>query len=373
VGRVVRLPATLSAVPTVLWQAALSAAGLGGVAATVDHVIISDRELNDTVDVWKCFSAAAGNLLWSVRTVAPGSLDYGNSPRATPVIADGRAYLFGAFGHLTCADVATGEVRWETNLHDEYEPAAAPKWGTCSTPLVMGDRVVVNPGAKRASLVALDARSGKELWKTPGSPAGYGSLITMTVRGREQIIGHDAVSLGGWDPATGARLWTVTPERPNDFNVPTPIAVEDKLLVCTENNGARLYEFDDAGKLRPKPIAVNRKLAPDTHTPVVTAGRVFGLCRRLYCLDLARGLKELWSEDRPAFTKYGTLVADDRRVLAISMTGEMVLWDAHAEEYRELGRLKSLKNETGLYSHSAFVGDRVYLRGTATLMAIKLA
>jgi len=106
---------------------------------------------------------------------------------------------------------------------------------------------------------------------------------------------------------------------------------------------------------------------------VVTAGRVFGLCRRLYCLDLARGLKELWSEDRPAFTKYGTLVADDRRVLAISMTGEMVLWDAHAEEYRELGRLKSLKNETGLYSHSAFVGDRVYLRGTATLMAIKLA
>ena len=84
-----------------------------------------------------------------------------------------------------------------------------------------------------------------------------------------QVIGHDAVSLGGWEPVTGKRLWTLLPEKPNDFNVPTPIALDDKLLVSTENNGTRLYEFDDNGLLKPKPVAVNRKLAPDTHTPIV--------------------------------------------------------------------------------------------------------
>ncbi|CAN5519408.1 PQQ-like beta-propeller repeat protein [soil metagenome] len=350
----------------------MNTAGLGGVAATSDYVIVSDRELNDSVDTWRCFAADTGKPLWSVRNPAPGMLDYGNSPRATPVIVHERAYLFGAFGHLTCVKLDSGEVGWETNLKDEYEPEAVPKWGTCSTPLIIEDRVIVNPGAKDASLVALDAKSGKQLWKTPGKAAGYGSLITMSVRGKTQIIGHDAVSLGGWDPASGQRLWTLVPEKPNDFNVPTPIVIGDQLLVVTENNGTRLYDFDDAGKLKPKPVALNRKLVPDTHTPVVTAGRVFGLWRRLYCLDLANGLKELWSAEGDGFAKYGALVADDLRVLAITMTGELILFDAKAAEYTELARLKVLEGETGLYSHPALVKNRIYIRGSNSLVACVL-
>ncbi len=367
------MPSTLPATTTILWTAPLSAPGLGGVAATAQHVIVSDRELNDTIDVWKCLAADTGKVRWSVRNIAPGNLDYGNSPRATPVIHGDRVYLFGAFGHLTCADLATGEIHWETNTTDEYEPETTPKWGTCSTPLVLSDRVIVNPGAKAASLVALDIRSGKQLWKTPGKPAGYGSLIAATIRGQEQIIGHDSESLGGWSPATGERLWTLTPDRANDFNVPTPILVGDKLLVSTENNGTRLYEFDDRGKLKPKPLAVNRKLAPDTHTPVVTVGRVFGLWRRLFCLDIAKGLKEVWTDDRPPFTRYGTLVADGSRVLCIALTGELLLIDANAGEYRELGRLKVFAEEAGMYSHPALVGDRIYLRGSSSVVAVAMA
>src|SRR5207302_1673345 len=93
-------------------------------------------------------------------------------------------------------------------------------------------------------------------------------LIAATIRGQVQVIGHDAVSLGGWEPATGKRLWTLLPEKPNDFNVPTPIALDDKLLVSTENNGTRLYEFDDNGLLKPKPIAVNR--SSSTPKPATT-------------------------------------------------------------------------------------------------------
>lgn len=358
--------------PDILWQVSLSSAGLGGVAATVEHVLISDRELNDTVDVWKCFAADSGKPRWSVRTPAVGNLDYGNSPRATPVIAGDRVFLLGAFGNLTCADVTSGNVHWEINLKDEFEPDSLPKWGTCSTPLVLDGRVIVNPGAKDASLVSLDAKTGKTLWKCKGKPAAYGSFIAATIRGKVQIVGYDVASLGGWDPTTGERLWTLTPERPNDFNVPTPIVVDEKLLLSTENNGTRLYDFNDNGKLNPKWIAYNRKLTPDTHTPVVTAGRVFGVWRRLFCLDVAKSLKELWTADLPVFTKYATLVADEQRVLCIAMTGEMILFDAKADDFHELGKLKVFEQETGLYSHPAFVGNRVYLRGSSALLAIKL-
>lgn len=366
------LPATLPQSTAFTWQTPLASIGLGGLAATEQFVIVSDRELNDTLDCWKCHDAADGSLRWAVRVPAPGLLDYGNSPRATPVIASGRVFLFGAFGHLLCVNLADGETVWETNLRDEFEPDDEPKWGACSTPLLLGKKLIVNPGAKDASLAALDVDTGKLLWKTPGKAAGYGSLIAASVHGRKQIIGHDAISLGGWDPETGERLWALVPEKPNDFNVPTPMLWNGRLVVSTENNGTRLLAFDDSGRIVPKPLAVHRKLAPDTHTPVVCGNRLFGVWRRLYCLDLSRNLRELWSADDTAFNKYCTIVADDHRVMVISMAGELILFDAAADDFDPIARLKPFAGDAGMYSHPAFVGRRIYMRSGNALVALDL-
>jgi outer membrane protein assembly factor BamB len=367
------LPGSLPAKPTLLWTRNLASPGLGGVAATREHVLVSDRDLNDTTDAFHCLSAETGETLWSVHYPAPGLLDYGNSPRATPVVADGRAYLHGAFGHVTCVEMATGKVLWELNTRDEFEPDDKPKWGTCSTPLLVGDRIIVNPGAKDASVAALDTKTGKVLWKSPGRPAGHGSFVLAAPSGVPQVVGHDADSLGGWDPLTGRRLWRLVPDRPNDFNVPTPIPLGDRLLVSTENNGTRLYAFDGQGKLLPKRLAANRRLAPDSHTPVVTAGRVFGVWRRLFCLDLADGLKELWTAADPGFAGYCTAVADDARVLIVTLAGELILVDATAGKYAELGRLAVFERDGGVYAHPAFVGTRAYVRGSASVVCVDMS
>jgi hypothetical protein len=58
------------------------------VAATREFVLVSDRGLRDTADVWTCLAADTGKPVWTHRYPAPGNLDYGNSPRATPVIRD---------------------------------------------------------------------------------------------------------------------------------------------------------------------------------------------------------------------------------------------------------------------------------------------
>ncbi|HVK09292.1 MAG TPA: PQQ-binding-like beta-propeller repeat protein [Gemmataceae bacterium] len=364
------MPAKLPAKLTPLWSHDLTAKGLGGVAATADIVIVSDRELGDTTDVWKCLAAATGKELWTVRYPAPGSLDYGNSPRATPVIRDGLVYLAGAFGHVLCVDLATGKTVWEVNTHDEFEPAEKPRWGTSSTPLLVDDKLIVNPGAKDASLAALDAKTGKTLWKAPGRPAGYGSFVLATFGGVRQVVGHDADSLGGWDAATGRRLWQLAPDRAGDFNVPTPIPVGDRLLVSTENNGTRLYAFDAAGKIVAKHVAVHKKLAPDTHTPVVVGDRVFGVWRRLYCLSA--DLKLLWDEADPAFNDYCAIVTDGTRLLIVSRESEFILLDAAARKFDPISRVKLFDDEKGLYSHPAFVGRRAYVRGGSAVVAVDL-
>ena len=76
-----------------------------------------------------------------------------------------------------------------------------------------------------------------------------------------QVVGHDAESLAGWDAASGERLWRLVPALEDDFNVPTPVPAGGRLLVSSENNGTRLYAFDDQGKIVPEPIALNDELA----------------------------------------------------------------------------------------------------------------
>ncbi len=372
-GRLAWLPDKLPAKLDPVWETALTAPGLGGVAATADYVFVSDRELNDTVDVFRCLNAADGKEASAHRTPALGSLDYGNSPRATPLIHDGYAYLFGAFGDLACVEAATGKEKWALNVRAEFDAADERKWGVCDSPLVADGKLIVAPGGKDAALVALDSKTGKAVWKTPGKPTGYGSFVVAKLGGTIQVVGHDAETLGGWDAKTGTRLWTLKPDRGGDFNVPTPIVVGDRLLVTTENNGTRLFAFKANGVIDSKPIAVHKRLAPDTHTPVIAGDRVFGVGNRLYCLDLKDGLKELYDETNPTFSGYCAAVATDARVLVVPRSGELILLDAAAKEYAELGRLAAFgKGEKGVYAHPAFAGTRVYVRGSGSVVCLDL-
>ena len=72
------LPDKLPAKVEPVWSLDTVTRGLGGVAATADLVIYSDRGLDDTIDEWKCVSAADGKEVWSHVYPCKGSLDYGN-------------------------------------------------------------------------------------------------------------------------------------------------------------------------------------------------------------------------------------------------------------------------------------------------------
>lgn len=354
------------------WRQALPSKGLGGVAATEHFVLVSARELMDTADLYLCLHADTGKEAWRVVNLAAGELDYGNSPRCTPLIHEGKVYLAGAFGHLHCVDLKTGETVWEMDARDDFKATDKRKWGTCTSPLIAGGKLIHNPGGKDASLVALNPKDGKVIWKSPGAPASYGNFIVATLGGKEQVVGFDSESLGGWDLATGKRLWTVKPERRSDFNVPTPIAVDGKLVVAWENNGTLLFRFGKDGKIDPKPQARYVKLAPDMHTPVVAAGRVFGGWNGLHALDLSKGLAQVYFSRDAALSRYVSLVTDGERVLALTQAGALVLWDARAEKFTAISRVEVFKDEAGLYSHPAFVGKRMYARGDSEVVCVEL-
>lgn len=370
-GHVPKLPARLPAQPKLVWKKAAMTGGLAGLSVSGGRLFLAERDFADEHDVYRCLSADTGELLWFAQFPARGKLDYGQAPRATPVIHGGRAYLLGAFGELRCVNVTDGKVLWKRQLPREFK-AELPTWGMCSPPLVVDDLLIVNPGGTNASLAALDRVTGRTRWTTPGAPAAYAAFICGEFGGRRQIVGYDQHSLGGWDVKTGVRLWQLVPPREGDFNVPTPVAMDGGLVVATENNGTRLYRFDETGRIIPQPAAAFAELKPDTATPVATGGRVFGAHRGLHCLDLRSGLKPLWHCEDPALGDHAALIADGARVLVVTMSGELLLLDAKSERCSILSRLKLFEDDADVYSHPALAGTRLYVRGGASVMCVDL-
>ncbi len=376
-GRVRFLPETLPKQAAILWRQELHRPGLGGIAATEKFVVLGDRDLSNTFDEFRCFAAEDGKPVWTVQYPAPGQLDYDNVPRATPLIYENRAYLLGAFGDLTCVELDTGNTIWRLNLIQQFDGDHELVWGLCSSPLVVDGKLIVNPGGSEASVVALDPRTGEVVWQTPGARHAYGSFVVATLGGIRQLVGYDQTSLGGWDITTGRRLWTLKPPQNGDFNVPTPVAANGRLLVTTENNKTRLYDFDNSGRIIPRPIATNDELASQISTPIVLGNRAYCVCENMYCLDLANGLHPIWIGKDSSFGDYGPLIASNDRILTVGAGGELLLVDATADTFRIVSRLKpftdSESNQAQLLSHPALVNTRLYLRGDKELLCIDLA
>jgi len=369
-GRVDWLPDTLPAKKVVRWKQVLFNEGLGGVAVAGNRVIVGDRDSTDTSDVFHGLDRESGERVWTLQYPAEGRLDYGNSPRATPLVHEGRAYLLGAFGHLHCVDVADGRILWRRHLRDDFGADDKLVWGTCSSPLVVDGALVVNPGGPEASLVALDPLTGAERWRVAGAPAAFASLVACEFAGRPTLVGFDRDACAGWDPSTGERLWSLPPRVAGDFHVPTPVPWDGGVILVGENNGCRLVRGDAAGSA--EIVAAYAALVPDMHTPVTAAGRLFAIHHgKAFCLG-CDDLVPVWTHAERSLKGHASLVASPDRVLAFTGGGELVLLDARAGGFEALSRQKLFEREVSLFAHPALADDSIYVRGPRTLLRVAL-
>ena len=375
-GHVSKLPDRLPDKASFIWRQPLRRGGLGGIAATEKYVVLGDRDVTNKFDEFRCYRAADGEVLWTVQYPAIGDLDYDNLPRATPLIHDNKAFLLGAFGDLTCTELETGTVVWRTNIIAMFDGEKNVVWGMCSSPLIADGKLIVNPGGPDASIVALDPQTGDLIWQSPGGRHAYASFIIATLGGVRQLVGYDQTTLGGWDLTNGNRLWTLTPKHRADFNVPTPVTANGKLIVTTENNATRLYSFDNNGQIIQKADATYRELAPDISTPIVIGNRLCCVHDHLYCLDLNDSLKPLWIGDDEAFGDSAQLIASDERLLVLGLGGEILLIDPAQSSLQVVSRLSlfddSRSKRTQLLSYPALIGSRLYVRGDSELLCVDI-
>ena len=159
-----------------VWEMPLGS-GMGGPAISGGRIVVFHRlEERETVE---CRDAASGKAQWKFDYEAPYQPRYGGGagPRTSPVIAGGRVFVFGVSGRMHCLDLASGKVIWEHDCAREFSMRPA-FFGYGSTPLVMGERVIVQLGGvyggKPVNSVAFDVRRGNSC----GLPSTSGARAT---------------------------------------------------------------------------------------------------------------------------------------------------------------------------------------------------
>src|ERR1043166_6966853 len=158
-GIVDAIPAT--GIP-VRWRARIGS-GYSGPAVAKGRVYVTDRKTDPEVERVVCFDEAKGNPLWVHAYACPyDDMEYGNGPRITPTVHDGKVYTLGTKGHLFCLDAAKGDVLWKKELEKDFK-GRVPRYGVSAAPLLGDDLLIVCAGGEPdASVIALNRHTDRK-------------------------------------------------------------------------------------------------------------------------------------------------------------------------------------------------------------------
>ncbi len=334
--------------PKVLWQLD-AGTGWAGPVVSGDALVFFHRVGND--EVLAALDPATGKEKWkhSYPTKYRDDFNFDNGPRATPTASGGTVYALGANADLSAVDLATGKRVWHRNLIDDYKPAKGFFGAACS-PLVVGELVLVNVGAKGAGVVAFDTKTGKEVWKATDDGASYSSPTVAHLDGKPAAVFLTRRGLRALDAATGKSLYDTEfkPRMEASVQAATPLVRGSEIFLSVSYNTGALLAKAAKGELT-EVWANDKSLSSQYNTAVLVGDYLYGTHGRsdtgvaqLRCVEWSTGTVK-WSE---ANFGVASVIAVDGGGLALTEGGELVRFETTAQKYAEKARAALLTKPT---------------------------
>ncbi|MDB5296981.1 MAG: outer rane biosis protein BamB [Phycisphaerales bacterium] len=334
-----------------------------------------------------CVDSADGRVLHDVEVFAtsyPGPKHAFNSYASpTPAVGGGRVFVsFGTHG-LACLDAGTAKVVWaarDLDLHFET--------GAGSSPVLYGEMVILECDAVNAQyVVAFDAATGKQAWKTPRSKAfgptmtnkrrAFSTAVIQPIGGRDVLLSLGAQRMYGYDPATGQELWHV--DHGGYSNAARPLYADGLVVFSTGYDKADLVAARvpaDPPAPGGKPIDASgdvawrqKQGAPYKPTPTLVDGRLYvvadtGVAR---CLDAKTG-NVIWTK-RLGQTYSASPLYAGGLLYFLSEKGQVdVLKPGGGAEPTVVA---SFTTDEGYFASPAVVGNALILRTTGHLYRVE--
>jgi outer membrane protein assembly factor BamB len=304
---------------------------------------------------------------------------YANPTPAT----DGRIVVawFGSQG-VHAYDV-NGRLLWKVDLGrldlGAYD-VPTYEWGPASSPIIWNDLVILQCDTQADSfLLALDAATGKTVWKTERDELpSWGTPTVATTAAGPALVTNASNFIRGYDPRTGKELWRLG--RSSKITAPTPIFA-DGVFVVVSGRGPERPIFvvrSDArgdltlpeGKTNSEAIVWSRTgRGSYMPTPLVYHGLLYVLANNglFDAYDLKTG-EEVYRQRLPLVGSgfSASPVAADGKIYLSNEDGEMLVIEAGPKfthvATNSMGEL--------LMATPALSDGVMYVRSSASLFAI---
>lgn len=342
--------------PPLVWKA--TGAGTGYSSMSVADGRLYTLGIQNDAEVVLAYDVASGARLWSTPLGRRFRNEQGDGPRSTPTYDNGRLYVLGANGDLACVDARSGSRQWSINIFKTFG-GSPPYWGLAESPLVLSDKLIVQPGGRGAAFVALSKSDGSTLWKSGSDEAGYSSAVTTQVGDRTQVVFFTGAKATGVDARDGRILWSYPRASNGTANVATPIVRGDRVFVSSDyGTGAALLQLTPAGGANE--VYFTRDMRNHHATSILVGDHVFGFSGSiLTALQFDTG-KVAW---RDRSVGKGSLAYADRRLYVYSEDGVVGLIEPSPTSYREHGRFRLQTTGRGpTWSHPVIAGGKLLLR-----------
>jgi outer membrane protein assembly factor BamB len=385
--------------PRVVWRVPI-AGGYAGPAVAAGRVFVTDYVTEADVKIANferksstgservlCLDEATGRILWKHAYPVTYTIAYPAGPRCTPMVDGDRVYTLGAEGNLICFEAATGKILWERDLKKDYATKAA-LWGWASHPLIDGDRLICIAGTDTAHAVALDTRSGREVWRAGNAPEqGYVPPSIIEAAGVRQLVLVKPDGVYAVEPETGKLLWETPYGADNGSIIMTPVRVGEYLYIGGYQNKNLLLKLKgDAPGVevvwRNKP---KQGISAVNVQPFVADGLVYGFhengelrAMRLPDGDFAwRGGGPLGGRPQGSGTAFITRHGD--RFFLFAETGDLVIAKLTPTGYEELSRANLIEPTNVAFGRPvvwcapAYANRSMIVRNDAEIIRVSLA
>jgi len=362
--------------PPLIWKAAGLGRGFSSVSIADGRIFtMGDRDQGQFVIA---LNLADGKELWAARISDVWEPQGYAGPRCTPTVDGSLVYATGPHGDLVCLDSATGKVVWKRNLASDFQGRMHSGWGFSESPLVDQDRVVCTPGGANTAIVALNKKTGAEIWRAAipalgdlgGDGAAYSSIVISQgggVKQYVQLMGRGVVSVAAKD---GRFLWGYNRVANGTANVPTPVVQGNYVFSSSGyQTGAALLELEGkpGGGVDAREVYfLDGKEFQNHHGGMILLGDY------LYaghghnagaptCLEWKSG-KTVWRQNRGPGTGSAAIAYADGNLYFRFENGVMALIGASPRGYEEKGHFKIPGAEGPSWSHPVIAGGKLFLR-----------
>lgn len=298
----------------------------------------------------------------------------------TPVTDGERVYaLFGGVGifalSLDGADVWSKELQPRKTRYG---------WGTAASPVLHGGRLyVINDNDDHSELVALDAKTGKEIWRVDREEKSNWSTPFIWENGeRTELVTTGSGAIRSYDP-DGRGLWSL--RGMSSIAIPTPCAGDGLLFVSSGYVGDKfrpLYAVRPgaSGDISLKSGETNNAFiawsdpvgGPYNPSPLYYQGRLYVLFDRglVSCVDATSG-RVLWDRERLPDGYAFTASPWAANGLIYCLNEDGVCFVLRAGDRFELLHTNRLSDDDMCMATPAMAGDRLLIRSATRLYCLR--